>query len=95
MTNTVIDTAIAPLEPAIPLIRLAYTIGEAALALSLSRSRIYELLACGEITACKIGRRTVIPAPELIAFLDRHRVSRLAGAPCGSAPVVDPAAAPT
>ena len=46
---------------------------------TLSRSRIYELIAAGEIAACKVGKRTIIPASELTTFLDRHRVARLSG----------------
>jgi excisionase family DNA binding protein len=59
--------------------RLAYGIEGAADALDLSRSRIYELIAAGEIVACKVGKRTIIPATELAAFLERHRVARLPG----------------
>jgi excisionase family DNA binding protein len=59
--------------------RLAYGIDDAANALDLSRSRIYELIAAGEIAACKVGKRTIIPAAELAAFLERHRVDRLSG----------------
>jgi excisionase family DNA binding protein len=58
--------------------RLAYGVDVAAGALGLSRSRIYELIADGEITACKVGKRTIISATELITFLERHRVERLA-----------------
>jgi len=70
-----------PPEHVIPPTRLAYTVGDAANTLSLSRSRIYELVAAGEIAVCKIGKRTVIPGSELIAFLDRHRVARWTGGP--------------
>ena len=63
--------------PAAAVSRLAYGIDDAANALDLSRSRIYELIAAGEITACKVGKRTIIPAAELTAFLERHRVERL------------------
>jgi len=70
-----------PLEarhsPTTPLPRLAYGIDEAAAALNLSRSRIYELIAEREIAACKVGKRTIIPTEELTAFLERHRVERL------------------
>ena len=72
MTSTVI-------EPVAPNGRLAYTIAETAEALAISRSRLYELIADGEITACKVGKRTIIPATELTAFLHRHRVERLSG----------------
>jgi excisionase family DNA binding protein len=71
MPNTEISSAISS--------RLAYGIDDAAAALGLSRSRIYELIAAGEIAACKVGKRTIIPAAELTAFLDRHRVARLSG----------------
>ena len=54
---------------------LAYGVIAAAAALDLSRSRIYELIAAGEIAICKIGKRTIIPTGELTAFLERHRVS--------------------
>lgn len=62
-----------------PLPRLAYGIDAAADTLDLSRSRIYELIAAGEIAACKVGKRTIIPATELTVFLERHRVARLSG----------------
>jgi excisionase family DNA binding protein len=64
-------------SPASPLSRLAYGIGQAADAIGLSRSRIYELIAAGEIVVCKVGKRTIIPATVLTAFLERHRVERL------------------
>ena len=59
--------------------RLAYGIEEAVNAVGLSRSRLYELIAAGEIAVCKVGRRTIIPATELTAFLERHRVERPTG----------------
>jgi excisionase family DNA binding protein len=60
-------------------LRLAYGIDKAAEAISLSRARLYELIGTGEIGVCKVGKRTIIPATELTAFLDRHRVNRLSG----------------
>jgi excisionase family DNA binding protein len=66
--------------------RLAYGIEDAADAVGLSRSRIYELIAAGEIAACKVGKRTIIPATELATFLDRHRVARLPDVRPGGAP---------
>jgi excisionase family DNA binding protein len=65
------DTTRATAQPVSP---LAYGIEDAADTLGLSRSRIYELIAVGDITACKVGKRTIIPAAELTAFLERHRV---------------------
>ena len=69
----------APSNSPNPLSRLAYGIEDAAAALGLSRSRLYELIAAGEIAACKVGKRTIIPATELTTFLDRHRVAGLSG----------------
>jgi excisionase family DNA binding protein len=69
-------------HPAAPHVSpLAYGIEDAADALGLSRSRIYELIAAGDIAACKVGRRTIIPTTELTAFLERHRVERRSNAP--------------
>jgi excisionase family DNA binding protein len=64
---------------ATPLPRLAYGINDAADALDLSRSRIYELITAGEIAVCKVGKRTIIPVTELTALIERHRVTRLFG----------------
>jgi excisionase family DNA binding protein len=71
--------------------RLAYGIDGAADALDISRSRFYELIAAGEIAACKVGKRTIIPTTELAAFLDRHRVARLPDVRPGLAPRTAPA----
>jgi excisionase family DNA binding protein len=60
---------------------LAYSIESAADALGLSRSRIYELIAAGGIVPCKVGKRTIIPAAELTAFLERHRVEKRSNEP--------------
>jgi excisionase family DNA binding protein len=74
--------------------RLAYGIEGAADALDISRSRIYELIASGEIAACKVGKRTIIPATELTAFLDRHRVARLSGRTVAPSPCLNPGPSP-
>jgi excisionase family DNA binding protein len=74
--------------------QLAYGIAGAADALDISRSRIYELIAAGEIAACKVGKRTIIPATELAAFLDRHRVARLPDVRPGLAQSTTPAQSP-
>jgi excisionase family DNA binding protein len=65
---------------------LAYGLEDAANAVGLSRSRIYELIAAGEIVPCKVGNRTIIPIAELAAFLDRHRADRAAGQEIAPAP---------
>ena len=77
MPRTKVVSFKQPYASGIPLSRLAYGLEDAADALGLSRSRIYELIAAGEIAACKVGKRAIIPVTELTEFLDRHRVERL------------------
>jgi excisionase family DNA binding protein len=51
--------------------RIAYRVQDAANAIGLSRSRIYELIGDGSLDARKVGGRTVIPASSLHALLER------------------------
>ena len=53
--------------------RLVYTIAEAAAALRISRTKLYELLTTGEIESVHIGRSRKIPADALAAYLDALR----------------------
>lgn len=55
--------------------KLLYTIPEAYEALSLSRSKFYELMSAGEIKVIKIGASVRVPVSELESFVER----RLAG----------------
>lgn len=48
-----------------------YTIKEAAHALALSRSTIYELIDSGDLARHKIGNRAVITAASMRAFVQR------------------------
>jgi excisionase family DNA binding protein len=41
--------------------------------LSLSRARVYELLATGQIESIKIGRSRRIPVSALVRFIERQR----------------------
>lgn len=50
--------------------KLAYSIPEAAAAVSIGRSKVYELIAEGKLEARKIGKRTVIPAASLAKLLE-------------------------
>ncbi len=50
--------------------KLAYSIPEAAAAVSIGRSKIYALIAEGRLETRKIGKRTVIPAASLIRLLE-------------------------
>ena len=58
---------------------LLLTIREAAKALRLGRSTIYELIAAGEIEAVHIGRSARVPADEIERFVNRLRSKRSAG----------------
>ena len=60
-------TNTSPTEP------LVYTIYEAASALRISRTKIYELLDSGEIESIHIGRGRKIPADALRAYINRLR----------------------
>jgi len=48
---------------------LAYTVGNAVKVSGLARSRLYEEMRAGRIEARKAGRRTLILASSLAAFL--------------------------
>lgn len=49
--------------------RLLHPIPDAAAVLGISRSTLYELIADGEITTVKIGRRTLITQDELERYV--------------------------
>ncbi len=52
-------------------LRLAYTVQEAAIMLSLSRSLVYELINAGKIETIKIGRARRITAKQLEVYLQK------------------------
>jgi excisionase family DNA binding protein len=60
-------------NPAEPLV---YTIPEAATALRISRTKLYELLDSGEVESIHIGRSRKIPAEALRIYIDRLRARR-------------------
>jgi excisionase family DNA binding protein len=49
---------------------LSYTISSFCAATGLGRSRVYELLAIGDLKAIRCGRRTLIPCDEARRFID-------------------------
>jgi excisionase family DNA binding protein len=59
---------------------IAYRPRDAALVLGVSRSRLYELIAAGEITARKCGAATLIPRSELERFINELPVNDTWGA---------------
>lgn len=50
---------------------LLYDVTAAGQALSIGRNEIYHRIQTGEIRSVRIGRRRLIPATELAAFVDR------------------------
>lgn len=51
--------------------RLTYSPAEAALALGISRARVYQLLDDGTIPSLHLGRRRLIRREALVGLLDR------------------------
>jgi excisionase family DNA binding protein len=60
--------------PAVDRARLLMTIRDAALALGLGRSTVYELIGRGELEVVHVGRSARIPVDALRRFVDRRRV---------------------
>jgi excisionase family DNA binding protein len=56
------------------MMKLLLTPEEAAESLSISRSKLYELLAAGDVESLRIGGSRRIPFDALEDFVDRHRV---------------------
>jgi excisionase family DNA binding protein len=64
----VVTVPMAPRET-----KLAYSVQETALVLSISRSTLYKLMGAGDLRAIHIGQRTVIERSAIEAFLARAR----------------------
>jgi excisionase family DNA binding protein len=60
-------------EGAPPIELISVRIPEAVRMTGLSRSRIYQLIASGEIEAAKVGRATVVLVASLKTFLRANR----------------------
>ena len=54
--------------PAVP--KLAFSVREACVASSLSRTTLYSHIATGRLRAVRVGGRTVIPAEALSALIN-------------------------
>jgi excisionase family DNA binding protein len=50
-------------------LRLAYSPSGGAQVLGISRSKLYELIAAGELKVLKLGSRTLVLHSELVRFL--------------------------
>ena len=55
---------------------LLYRVDEAAAALRLSRSSVYELIRSGQLRSVKHGRRRLVPAPLSRSMSHRWEVRR-------------------
>jgi excisionase family DNA binding protein len=53
-----------------PTVRAAFSIAEVLAQTGIGRDKLYKLINSGSLTARKIGRRTVILATDLQAFLE-------------------------
>lgn len=53
--------------------RLLHPVDDAADNIGIGRSKMYLLIAAGEINTVKIGRRTLIPHDELVRYVDSLR----------------------
>lgn len=53
--------------------RLTYRPNEAAKVLGIGRSRVYELIAAGDLEAVKLGQSTLIPRDSLVALVESLR----------------------
>ncbi len=58
--------------------KLLVPVEEAAAILSLGRSKVFELVAAGEIESLKVGRRRLIPRQALDAYVQRQREAQAA-----------------
>ena len=56
---------------AFPSQRLLVSIPDAMWQLSISRTRLYELLSCGDLVAVKVGSRTLVTQQSITVFVDR------------------------
>ena len=55
--------------------KLLYDVNEASIMTSLGRSKLYELMATGEVESVKVGKRRLIPAEALERFVQGLRAS--------------------
>jgi excisionase family DNA binding protein len=59
-----------PIATIVPGERLVLTVAEAGELLGISRAFAYELVARGELTVIRLGRRIVVPKAALLAMVD-------------------------
>jgi excisionase family DNA binding protein len=74
--NTQLDLPLVHLEPPIRTHQgepIAVRIPEAIRLIGIGRSKLYELIASGEVEVVKIGRCTLIPTTSLHALIERAK----------------------
>lgn len=54
-----------------PTAKAAYSIAEICQALGIGKTTVYAQIQAGNIKTLKVGRRTIVPAGEIVAFLER------------------------
>jgi excisionase family DNA binding protein len=59
--------------------RVSYSVEEAAKMLGIGRTIMFAIIKRGDIRIVKIGRRTLVPANEIAAFLDRNAMLKGCG----------------
>jgi excisionase family DNA binding protein len=57
-----------------PIVPLAYGMDDAAIAIGVSPSNIYNLMKAGELPFTIVGRRRLVMAKDIEEFLERHAV---------------------
>jgi excisionase family DNA binding protein len=64
-----------PEEPTIPFSqRLSCTIDEACEATSLGRTKLYELIAAGQLVTATVGRRRLVIVRGLLSLLEANKI---------------------
>lgn len=57
-------------QNAAPVVRLAFSIPETAESIGCSVPHVWRLIAAGKLRSTKAGRRTIVPASALRAFVE-------------------------
>jgi hypothetical protein len=61
-----------PIDPRIfGLVKAAYSVNDTLTLLSIGRTSLYKLVACGDLKIAKLGKKTLIFACDIAAFLTK------------------------